>query len=208
MTDQTAEPEDHLGSLYRRAFKDYGNRALWNLRPIENQTLPTRWRSQKPCERTAAWTGGAWRNRLKACAVPLTKLQSHLLRVLAAGRSPDSYVAGGVAINREGPRFSGDIDIFQDSENRLVAAAEADAKALIEAGLALSWLKIQSGKRQAEVEGLGETMHLEWVADSAFFISLPNGTSFSVMCSTPWTSPRTRHPPPPTGANPATSLTL
>jgi nucleotidyltransferase AbiEii toxin of type IV toxin-antitoxin system len=100
--------------------------------------------------------------------VPLTKLQSHVLRVLAAGRSLDSYIAGGVAINREGPRFSGDIDIFQDSENRLAAAAEADARALTEAGLKLSWGRIQSGKRQAEVAGLGETMQLEWVADSAF----------------------------------------
>jgi len=88
--------------------------------------------------------------------------------VLAAGRTPDSDIAGGVAINREGPRFSGDIDIFQDSENRLAAAAEADAKALSAAGLKLSWGKIQSSKRQAEVEGLGETMQLEWVADSAF----------------------------------------
>jgi hypothetical protein len=105
---------------------------------------------------------------LKDCAVPLTRLQSHVLRVLAAGRSPDSYIAGGFAINREGPRFSGDIDIFQDSENRLAAAAEADAKALIGAGLKLTWGKIQSGKRQAEVAGLGETMQLEWVADSAF----------------------------------------
>jgi hypothetical protein len=51
--------------------------------------------------------------------VPLTKLQSHVLRLLAAGRSPDSYIAGGVAINRDGPRFSADIDIFQDSEDRL-----------------------------------------------------------------------------------------
>jgi hypothetical protein len=91
-----------------------------------------------------------------------------VLRVLAAGRSPDSYIAGGVVINREGPRFSGDIDIFQDSEDRLVVAAEADAQALAGAGLKLSWGKIQSGKRQAEVEGLGESMQLEWVADSAF----------------------------------------
>jgi len=105
---------------------------------------------------------------LKGCAVPLTKLQSHVLRVIAAGRSPDSYIAGGVAINREGPRFSGDIDIFQDSEDRLAAAAEADAKALTGAGLKLSWGRIQSGKRQAEVDDLGETVQLEWVADSAF----------------------------------------
>jgi hypothetical protein len=105
---------------------------------------------------------------LKDCAVPLTRLQSHALRVLAAGRSPDSYIAGGVAINREGPRFSGDIDIFQDSEDRLAAAAQADARALTEHGIELAWGKIQTGKRQADIAGLGETMQLEWVADSAF----------------------------------------
>jgi hypothetical protein len=100
--------------------------------------------------------------------VPLTRLQAYALRVLAAQRSPDSYVAGGVALNRAGPRFSGDIDIFQDSEERLVTAAEADAAALVEAGLKLSWGKVQTGKRQAQIEGLGETMQLEWVADSDY----------------------------------------
>jgi len=100
--------------------------------------------------------------------VPLTRLQAYALRVLAAQRSPDSYVAGGVALNRAGPRFSGDIGIFQDSEERLVTAAEADAAALVEAGLKLSWGKVQTGKRQAQIEGLGETMQLEWVADSDY----------------------------------------
>ena len=100
--------------------------------------------------------------------MPLTKLQSHVLRVLAAERSPDSYIAGGVALNREGPRFSGDIDIFQDTEQRLEVAADADAKALTEAGLKLAWKKIQTGKREAELEGLDDRMRLEWVQDSAF----------------------------------------
>lgn len=100
--------------------------------------------------------------------MPLTKLQSHVLRVLAAERSPDSYIAGGVAINRDGPRFSGDIDIFQDTEQRLEAAAQGDAKALTDAGLTLTWKKIVTGKRDAEVEGLGDQMRLEWVHDSAF----------------------------------------
>src|ERR1035438_4858022 len=116
----------------------------------------------------AAWKGVGWRKASKGSAVPLTKLQIRALRVLAAHRSPDSYVAGGVALNRSGPRFSGDIDIFQDSEERLVTAAEADGAALVEAGLNLSWGKFQTGKRQARIEGLGETMQLEWVADSDF----------------------------------------
>ena len=35
MTDPATIPED-LGELYQRAFKDYGTRALWNMRPIED----------------------------------------------------------------------------------------------------------------------------------------------------------------------------
>ncbi len=100
--------------------------------------------------------------------MPITKLQSYVLRLLAAQRSPDSYIAGGIALNREGPRFSGDIDIFQDSTERLEAAADADADAIAGAGLKLTWLKTRTGKRNALVEGLDEAMQLEWVADSDF----------------------------------------
>src|SRR5450759_4256374 len=116
----------------------------------------------------AAWKADAWRKTSRGFAVPRTRLQVYALRVLAAQRTPDSYVAGGVALNRAGPRFSGGIDIFQDSEERLVTAAEADAAALVEAGLKLTWGKVQTGKRQAQIEGLGEAMQLEWVADSDF----------------------------------------
>jgi hypothetical protein len=51
--------------------------------------------------------------------VPLTELQSYVLRVPAVQRSPDGYIADGVALNREGPRYSEDIDISRDSEERL-----------------------------------------------------------------------------------------
>jgi hypothetical protein len=91
-----------------------------------------------------------------------------VLRLLAVERSPDSYIAGGVAINREGPRFSGDIDIFQDTEERLESAAQADAKALTNAGLRFAWKKVVTGKREAEIEGLNEKMRLEWLQDSSF----------------------------------------
>jgi len=33
MADKMTEPED-LESLYRRAFAEYGPRALWNMRPV------------------------------------------------------------------------------------------------------------------------------------------------------------------------------
>lgn len=100
--------------------------------------------------------------------MPLTNLQSHVLRLLAAQRTPDSYIAGGIALNLAGPRFSGDIDIFQDSEERLATAFDADIIALLDAGLKLGTPKIRTGKREVLVEGLGEKMLLEWVADADF----------------------------------------
>ena len=39
---------------------------------------------------------------------------------------------------------------------------------MAEAGLKVTWLKEYTGKRQALIEGLGEAMQLDWVADSDF----------------------------------------
>lgn len=37
MSTEPIQPED-LGSLYRRAFDEYGTRALWNMRPVKEPT--------------------------------------------------------------------------------------------------------------------------------------------------------------------------
>jgi hypothetical protein len=124
----------------------------------------------------AAWTDAGWPSASKRCAVPIGSFQSEVLRTLAAQRSPDSYVAGGVAINRDGPRFSADIDIFNDSEVRLAAAAEADAAALTAAGYDVAWGRVRDGKREAVIARGAEAMPLEWVIDSAFrfFPTMPD----------------------------------
>ncbi len=111
---------------------------------------------------------GAWRSGSKNSAVPIGRFQSEVLRVLAAQRSPDSYIAGGVAINRAGPRFSGDIDIFHDSEDRLDIAAKADAAALAAAGYTVTPRRNCPGRREAVVQRDGESMQLEWATDAAF----------------------------------------
>jgi hypothetical protein len=106
---------------------------------------------------------------LSSYAVPLSKLQSQVLRLLASQRSPDSYVAGGIALNRDGPRFSAAIDIFHDGDERLVAIVESDAAIITNAGFKVTWLPGRgSGKRTALIEGPGETTQLEWVADADF----------------------------------------
>jgi hypothetical protein len=81
--------------------------------------------------------GVVWPSVSRSFAVPISKFQSDMLRLLAAQRSPDSYVAGGIAINRQGPRYSGDIDIFHDSDVRLESAVRADEAALAAAGYAI-----------------------------------------------------------------------
>ena len=37
MSNEPEQPED-LVTLYRRAFAEYGTRALWNIRAVENPT--------------------------------------------------------------------------------------------------------------------------------------------------------------------------
>lgn len=59
--------------------------------------------------------------------MPLSDLQREILTLLAAHRDPESYVAGATALNQEGPRFSDDIDILHDREERVARAADADA---------------------------------------------------------------------------------
>ena len=41
--------------------------------------------------------------------MPLPKIQTEVLRLLAAQRDPESYVAGATPLNRDAARYSGDI---------------------------------------------------------------------------------------------------
>jgi hypothetical protein len=100
--------------------------------------------------------------------VPISKLQSDILRLIAANRDPESFVAGGVPVNREGPRVSADIDIFHDREDRVAAAALADAKLLTDAGYDVIWLRQQPAIYAATIRRGNEETKLEWVADSDY----------------------------------------
>jgi hypothetical protein len=124
----------------------------------------------------AVWKDGGWLNGSNSSAVPISKLQSSILTLLAKQRSPDSYVARGIAINRNGPRYSGDIDIFHDTEARLQVAFDADCAALQQAGYSVSADPARSGKREALIALEGETAKLEWAADAAFrfFPTMPD----------------------------------
>jgi hypothetical protein len=100
--------------------------------------------------------------------VPLSNLQSHILRTLAAHRSPESYVAGSTPLHRDGPRFSGDIDIFHHREEQVAVAAAADATTLTGSGFTIEWIRQEPGLHAASVRMAGENTRLEWVRDSDF----------------------------------------
>ena len=113
-------------------------------------------------------TPAALRSGSKGHAVPLSKLQGEILRLLAAHRDPESYVAGSAYLTRQGARFSGDIDIFHDREDRVARAAEDDVAALRAAGLDVDWQRREPVFYQALVSRAGESTKLEWVVDSDF----------------------------------------
>jgi len=100
--------------------------------------------------------------------VPLSDIQITVLRLLASHRDPESYVAGATPLNRNAARYSGDIDVFHDREERVAAAAIADAETLAGAGFEIAWLRQLPLVYAAEARCEGTGTRLEWAADSDF----------------------------------------
>lgn len=119
-----------------------------------------------------------WRNRSSGPAVPLSKIQTDTLRLLAEHRDPESNVAEATPLNRDAPRISGDVDVFHYREERVAAAALEDAQTLAAAGYGLAWLRQLPRMYTAEVTQGDASTRLEWVADShyRFFPTMPDET--------------------------------
>jgi hypothetical protein len=100
--------------------------------------------------------------------VPLSKIQGDVLRLLASHRDPESYVAGSTPLNLNAPRFSGDIDVFHDREERVAQAAEQDAAFLQEHGYVLQRLRRDPLIYTVLATRAEEATKLEWVVDSDF----------------------------------------
>jgi len=100
--------------------------------------------------------------------VPLPEIRSDILLLLVAHRNPESNVAGASALNRDEPRFSGDIDIFHDREESVAIAAHADSALLAGSGYAIEWLRREPGLHAAVVQRSGETTMLGRARDGDF----------------------------------------
>lgn len=108
--------------------------------------------------------------------MPLSSFQSRVLRLLAAHRNPESYVAGASPLTRDGPRLSHDIDLFHDREAAMQQAVSDDAALLQRSGFGIEWTRRFPTICTAIVRAGAEGTLLEWVVDSAFrfFPAIPD----------------------------------
>ncbi len=103
--------------------------------------------------------------------MPLGTFEVQVLRLLAANRNPDSYVAGATVLNRDpaSPRTSRDVDVFHDTVESLTESVDRDFETLRAAGFEVS----EAGRRhdtfcRALVRRGGDLTKIEWAFDSAF----------------------------------------
>ena len=108
--------------------------------------------------------------------MPLTTLQKDILAVLAGNRSEESHFAGGIVLNAadDSARFSHDFDIFHEVAEEVARASNRDVGTLRQAGFQVEtpsrygeWEK-DATFRKAKVSRGGESVEIDWAADSAF----------------------------------------
>lgn len=102
--------------------------------------------------------------------MPLTDFQRELLAVLAPGRTPDSYLAGGAALHFQpnSTRYSHDLDFFHDATERVAEAYERDRALLLEAGYDVDVTLSQPGFIRVIVRREDEATQIDWAQDSAW----------------------------------------
>lgn len=96
----------------------------------------------------------------------LTALQRDVLHCIAANRSDTSYIAGGIALNRDWPRVSDDIDVFHDTDEEIGAAALADIETLRRAGFSVRIELEIYGIVEAVVTQGAQSTTIQWMSES------------------------------------------
>jgi hypothetical protein len=102
--------------------------------------------------------------------MPLGDFEREILRFLAAGRSPESYVAGATVLHQHAasPRSSKDVDIFHETDEAVEQCADADLARLRQGPYTVAVNKAQLGFVRAVVSRGQQSTKIEWVRDSAF----------------------------------------
>jgi hypothetical protein len=102
--------------------------------------------------------------------MPLTPFQAEVLGIIAANRSIESHIAGGVALNSspDSPRYSEDIDIFHDAEEAIAVASEKDCASLAAAGVVVVRQLWEPAYRRVWAERGSDGVKIEWAQDAAW----------------------------------------
>lgn len=106
--------------------------------------------------------------------MPLTEFQSEVLRVIAQNRSEQSHFAGGLLLNAtsDSSRYSHDFDIFHEAAEEVARASDLDVETLRSSGYTVDCVvgdwEGATTFRKAHVRRGGESVEIDWAADSAF----------------------------------------
>ncbi len=102
----------------------------------------------------------------------LAEFQQNLYRLIAQNRieQGESYVAGRAALNTilDAPRLSRDIDLFYDTHEAVISSWEADQKLLSSHRYSVEIVRERKVYIEALVGRDGESVLMQWTADSAF----------------------------------------
>ena len=102
--------------------------------------------------------------------MPLGAFERQVLRLLAANRNPDSFVAGATVLNQDPAsiRASKDVGVFHDAVESVALATTRDMETLRAAGYHVEEALSHETVRRALVSLTGSQTKIEWVFDSAF----------------------------------------
>lgn len=100
--------------------------------------------------------------------MPLSRIQIDILSLIAAHRDPESDVAESPPLNRDAPRYSGNIDLFHDLEERVARASAEDSALHEKHGYLLQWIRREPTILAVLANRGNETTKLEWVVHSDF----------------------------------------
>lgn len=102
--------------------------------------------------------------------MPLLEIQAEILRLLAGGRSSDSYVAGGTISGKDGLRFSNDIDLFHSDDQGVLQSYSQDRNLLMLHGYKVNEI---TDPRPGFVRAVvtrpdGVSIRMDWAHESSF----------------------------------------
>ena len=150
-----------------------------------------RWWWPAPCVSRATAKPAAWRN-IRA-GLPCRYLKSKAAFSVCSLRTATGKLCRRRhALNRDALRNSSDIDVFDDREERVAAAALSDVETLVEAGYRVSWLRQLPLIYTAEIAEGNAATRLEWVWTAPSVFSRPYGMRTSATSSIRLTWPPTR----------------